>query len=470
MPRWGALLDGLKDTGSRGFASKAAQAALGALSWLRAAIAPAPYEPAVSFTSADYALAGLAAAIGVVIAALGPLAFSHHVYVTSLGSYFSADPDRVLASMTDRWSEHNHRVSAHPIFSLLVFPPVRILMLFGVPPLMGATLLCALCAAASAGLFYLSMRGLGLGRSFAALISAAYCASAGFIYWNSFPETFSYSAATIVLAVFLLTGVSAKRQWAWIAASAATLSMLVTNWAFGLLATFLRLDAKRFLQANAIAFALVAALSLVQGAVFPRALYFFDPRPLWTSVTTETEVSMADAGLRAFTPLANLRSSLLYSAVTPPARTEKGVGPWGAYAWVNNTYSPIGDMRWTGLAALAAWIVLLALGLWGCRLQTSRRPVAAALLIGAALQIALYAVYGEIPFLFSANLMPLLMAVAGFAWFTPARRIAAIAALAFAILGGTNNYMEFLNSARQASEVSHWQAERVYITHIPGLE
>ncbi|HVV63948.1 MAG TPA: hypothetical protein VHC42_00640 [Rhizomicrobium sp.] len=463
-------MDGLEKTGLRGIASKAAEQAFVVLTRLRIVLAPTPYEPAASFAGADYALAGLVAAVGVVIAALGPLAFSHHVYVTSLGSYFSADPDRVLASMTDRWSEHNHRVSAHPIFSLLVFPPVRAMMLLGVPPLAGATFLCALCAAASAGLFYLAMRGLGLPRLFGALLGAAYCASAAFIFWNAFPETFSYSAATIVLAIFVLTSVSAKRQLAWIAASAATLSMLVTNWAFGLLATFLRLDAKAFLRANAIAFGLIVALSLVQGALFPRALYFFDPRPFWTSVTTETEVGMADEGLRAFTPLANFRSSLLYSAVTPPTRIEKGVGPWGAYAWVNNTYSPVSDMRWSGLAALAAWLALLGIGLWGCWLQKGRRPVAAALLIGAGLQLALYSVYGEIPFLFSANLMPLLMAIAGFGWFTPARRIAGVAALVFAISGGTNNYLEFRASARQSSDVSHWRADRVYITHIPGLE
>ncbi len=71
-------------------------------------------------------------------------------------------------------------------------------------------------------------------------------------------------------------------------------------------------------------------------------------------------------------------------------------------------------------------------GLWGACRSVGRRAVAIPSVGFADLQIALYSSYGEIPFLYSANVVPLLIAIAAFAWFTPVRYAAVAAALRYA--------------------------------------
>ncbi|MET0181520.1 MAG: hypothetical protein ABW199_01395, partial [Caulobacterales bacterium] len=170
--------------------------------------APEPYEPTALRPSAvDWVCVGVLSIVAAAIAWIGPTLFVEKVYTSGLGSYFSSDPERVFAVLSDANSVHHHRVLVHPIFSLVTYPPAQLLMAIGLDVVQAGTLLLVIAAVLTAALFYFSLRAMSLSTLGATAFTSSLIASAGFIHWYSFVETFAFSGLTISIMLFVLTAV-----------------------------------------------------------------------------------------------------------------------------------------------------------------------------------------------------------------------------------------------------------------------
>lgn len=365
--------------------------------------------------------------------------------------WFEADQPRVVQNLTDRGSDH-HRTSVHPLFSILFYPLCKAFRTLGVAPLAAAKILVALSAAATVTLFYLSLRNLGLAVASAAAFTAALMASASFIHWFAIVDTYPFAAMSIALMLWVLTRPGPVDKVTWILASASTLSVTITNWSFGLAAAFFCLPLRVFLQVNAAALALVAVLAVVQKLIFPTAGLFFNPGALEEERRYTQVTSPASSG-EGWTPLANLRSMLLFSAVAPTASREEVVEFDARKLVVNNQHARLRDEGLLGLVATALWAIMLGLGLRGA-IASPRRDVTLALAAFAAGQVVLHLVYGQITFLYAAHMFPAFLAFAALGAAGPTGWLATAAAIAFVVVGGYVNIEQFQAAAALANMIA----------------
>ncbi|MFC7739066.1 hypothetical protein ACFQX4_25530 [Roseomonas sp. GCM10028921] len=365
--------------------------------------------------------------------------------------WFEADQPRILSNLTDRQSDH-YRTSVHPIFSLLFYPICTAIMLLGdIAPLAAAKILVSISGAATAGLFYRSMRNLGLTVTGALIFSAALLASASFTHWFAVVETYAFAALSITLGLWVVTQPGLVSTELWILGSAATLSVTITNWTFGLATAFFRLPWRAFLRVSVTALVLVAALAVVQKVAFPSSGLFFNPRALVRERHYTQVAQPAESG-GGWMPLANLRSMLFYSAVAPTASREMNIEAGRSKLIVSNQHSPLRDEGLLGLLATTLWVVTLGLGLWKA-VTWPRRDVVLGLFVFLAGQMALHLVYGNITFLYAAHFFPVLLAIAALGAVGRTRWLATGFAAAFVFVGGYANIEQLRAASALANMV-----------------
>lgn len=415
---------------------------------IRRWVDPAPYLPKPAFGVPDWAMAAIVAVAGVAVALYGMSQLSAKAYA-SFDIYFQADGPRIMANLFDRDSIDHQRSNIHPLFSLLLYPPANLLKQTGLAPLAAAQVLTALAAAGAPALLYFSLRGWGLPRAAATLFALVLIASATFIHWFAFVETFAFSALSIALMLCVLSCARSGGP-AWIVASAATLAFTVTNWAFGVMAVFARHSFRGFALITAGALAMVTVLAMAQNLIFPHARLFFNPG----GIAEERQYTQLHRD--AWTPRANLRSAIITSAVAPAPQVTSWeiAGRTEPYRFVNNQYSPLSSTTPAGLAAAVAWLGLLALGAWGGWRERRLRPVVLATGGYVAVQLALHLVYGEVTFLYAAHFFPALVAGAAFSWFTRLRWLAVALAASFVVLAGFNNLQQFNTAATLTNDLA----------------
>jgi hypothetical protein len=418
---------------------------------LRAKLLPSAYEPRSTATRADFAVAVGMGLIATIITYYEISLIDPRVY-DSWNIYFQGDGIRVLADMTDRFSAQ-WRTNVHPIFSILTFPAMHALMALGLQKVAAANVLLLTCAAVSGALFYLTLRGLGLSLMAAVVFDAAFLASATFIHWYSYVETYAFAATTIVGLVYMLTSGRATWLWGWGLASAGVLAVGIANWALALAAGFFRLPLLVFMRVFVGAFIAVAAIACLQRATFPTSSLFFNLLH-YRGEYQATQLWLQSQGLTQWSPADNIRSVLLTSAVVPPPAVEDADTPVGVFRLVNNQYSSFLQSSSAGFVALACWLFLLGAGIWGAWRDKARRAVAIPIVAYMVFQVVLYSVYGEITFLYAGNFFPALMLLATFGWFTPLRKLVMGAGLAFVVFAGINNQTEFQRAAKMSTEIA----------------
>lgn len=415
---------------------------------------PSEYQTHAVFSRADYLIAASLGLLATTIAAWGCAQFDPRVY-DYWNIYFQADPNRVLEDMTERHRTGFHRQGGvHPIFTMLTYPFMRILLALGMTKISAGNLLMILCASGSGSCFYLALRGLELPARAAVAFCATFLASATFVHWFTIVDTFALAALTIVLSLLVATSCPVGRIGPWFVASMLSLSITVTNWAMGLAVGFFRLDFRTFVKVTAAAFVAVAVISCVQKLVFPSAGLFFNPLVLKHEVSF-LQPRMETNGVMAWTPGLNIRAMLITSAVAPVPRVEDALTAWGGvFRLVNNQYSSMLTLTSTAVLAIACWSFMLVMGLWGAWRDTARRSVSMAVIAYVVFQLALHSVYGEITFLYAGNFFPALVMLTAFGWYTPARHWVLSATIAFIIFAGINNHTQFLTAVRLSNEIA----------------
>ena len=408
------------------------------------------YRPA-ALVSADWMIA-----VGLGIAAACLVLWNHaaidaEVYRT-FNIFFQADPPRVISNLTERWSHFQNRNVAHPLFSIIGLSVVKAAGVIGLAPLKAIAALLAGLAAISAGSFYLAMRGLGMMFAPSLGFTAAYVSGAAFIHWYAFPETYAASGATIAVMIAILTCAPATSLWIWALGSMGTLSMLLTNWSMGLAASIARLKWRHFLIATLAAFGIVAALSFVQHKALHNARFFLDPVGL-SKEGTYAGPRMRELGMR-WDPVLSLRNGIVTPAIVPAPEIVTEPTEAGPYTIVTNQFVSATKFGVAGGVALVAWFVLLAIGVWAAITVPRLRRVGLPLLAYAVFQIGFHTVYGEIVFLYAADILPAMMALAALGWFTPARKIVMASLLIFIGTASITNETRFLDAAAKAHDIA----------------
>jgi hypothetical protein len=349
--------------------------------------------------------------------------------------WFEADIHRVLGNMTSRMSDHG-RLNVHPLFSLAAFPIVSLLQnLPGLSSFDAALLYQAAIAGIWGGSLFVVLRLLRLSALEATAGSLLGISSASSVMWFSVTETFGISSLSL-LATMGFAALALHRQLPWqayVVASAASLSMTVTNWMAGLALVGLAFPIRRAVRLSLYALAAVAVLALLQKLIFPSAGLFF------LGSTHEHEYMMVEQAGSFFNKLAAL---VFHAQVMPEILTRAPTEPfrWSA---LSVQHSVPGSGSFAGGVAIWVWVLLLSAGAWGAVKSLQHRTFTSLLALVLGGQILLHLVYGDETFLYTQHLTPLWILLTAFTVFTRLKRAYIPVALLLSVLCLANNLAMF---------------------------
>ncbi len=400
----------------------------------------------------DLLIAAIFGLIGIGIALYGFSLTSHETGLLEYKNiWFQADIARVIDNMTNRGGNH-WRTSVHPVTSILFYPIGVLLTMLGLSPTHAARMVVVFFCALNGGLIFLVLRQIRLPRVPAIIFAGLFLASAAVIFWSSVVELYPIACTSLLPALFLMARGNKGRRFWWIAVSAFTLSITVTNWAAGLIATFVRWKLKPFLAISVSVLGIVLALSIIQFFIFKDARIFIDPRGLKWDAVSFSEPVMEKRGMlhEHWNPLGNLEALYITSVVAPPAR----VANQGGELIATNQLNGFTRGSYAGLIATIAWLSLLVLGIWGAIKNRQAHIFSIGLGLMLLANGLLHSVYGEVTFLYAMHVIPLLTLLAAMSWFSPFRYAGAALALVVIIAGGSNNITQFQQSTHLAGKIA----------------
>ena len=345
--------------------------------------------------------------------------------------WFESDLPRVVANMSERRSNH-YRTDVHPLFPLMTTPAVYVVRAgLGVSSVEAIRVVVAAIASVWTATLFTLLRLVGVRTFAAAGFVGLGMTSAAALCWFAVPETFGLGSVTIMLAL-MVTAVSSRRQvppLLYVCVSALTLSVTVTNWMAGLVATAVALPSKRAVQTTAKALAIVIVAWIVQKAIFRSARFFIG------SAHELKYLEPLDLGR-----LWQVSRSFFVHALVLPDHVIVGAGPYRSVPYKLTTQlSPIASDPWA-LLAVGAWLGLLALGAFAMLTLREHRRTRLALAAVLAGQLGLHLVYGNETFLYSLHWLPLLVLLAALGTLTRARWIAmALVTIALAATAVSNS-------------------------------
>ena len=350
------------------------------------------------------------------LAALASFHASQFMPFETWDVWFEGDLLRTYWNMVRADSDHS-RTNLHPLVTYVTYRPTARLMAH-VEAVTAARLVLAAVASVWIGIFYLVLRGLNCRRLDATLFSLLACISAAAIFWLPVPETYSFGSCTILLALLLILIVPETSFWGYVIVNALTLSMTVTNWMAGLLATIVTHPWVRSLQIIVVALAVIVVLSGLQKRGFPDAQF-----PFVKSAEEQVFLLRDDSG----GPIRIMSSFFFHSMIMPSIAVLKNEQVFPGPKTANLSHklstqaSSIGSgSRWAQFA-VPVWAALLVMGLWA--LYTLPQCNKFRLVLGLSLvsQLMLHLLYGEETFLYALHFAPLLVIMVSLAALTAAR-------------------------------------------------
>jgi hypothetical protein len=368
--------------------------------------------------------------------------------------YFQTDASLVYSNMTERLANH-YRTAMHPAFSLVFWPVVSLLRLLGLEPVTAVRWVLGVNAGASGALIYLILRKSGLLPWDAVLFALSFAGSVALLFFGSVPETFTFGGTTLLLVLFLLAMRPRPSAALLLAANAASMSMTLTNWMAGVVATLRTYprDFRVWLRVFGGAAFIIGACGVITRNLFGSSGFTGDFREYVQWVR--------------WPRLSDLRSFLVHSTVMPEPLfrpTAPGV--------LESTVEPVGVGAGSALALICAvlWLVLLCAGAFAVASRARRPELRDVLVVTVAGQLALHLCFSDGPFLFIGHFAPLLLLVAAHVRLLPLPKWptrAAVAALLAAI--ALNNVLTHQATVRRFErDVLPWMkvhgVERIFLT------
>ncbi|MBX2811466.1 MAG: hypothetical protein KTR25_06645 [Myxococcales bacterium] len=375
---------------------------------------------------------------------------------SNVNLWFEADIPRVYENMTDLQSNH-YRTSVHPISSLILAPiTVSLTMTTGATPVQVARGVVGILSAISAGLLLLTMHRFGLSLFAATTFCFIYLSSAAYIHWSGVIELVGPNSFTMTVGLAFLAYGPTQRSFWWVIASATTLCMTTTHWLVGLSSAWFRLPRRQAIMVSLSALFLISGLSLIQKSIFHEAELFFLPKSIiaekiWITPASAQKYQRANWSLHD-----SIRSLLVTSIIAPPpyvysVPTIQDGREKIKQTTVNNQKILLSQISWSAIIASILWVCLFCGGLLTLLTKIALRPFGYALSVMLVAQTILHSVYGDITFLYSLNIAPLLTAIAAFSWFA-VPKLSMVFAWVLIPLALTNNSQHFLGAMRLAKE------------------
>lgn len=353
---------------------------------------------------------------------------------------FDADIPKMTGLMTNRWFEQHVLSNRHPLLSLWLFVPVKLLRSIGLDVVDAARVAIAIVSGLWAVLLFSLLRLWGARLLDAVIFAVLGMVSASAVFWFAVPESFPFSSLTIVVALILTLwprGVEPAVRYT--AATAIAFSTSVTNSLVGLIATARRLPTKEAWIVGTSAWFIVSMLWALTKLLFPAAVYFFPPQ------------GDLDRFIFALTPAraTQVLQVLLSHLVVMPKITILDYAtlyrPEAANRMMSVQQSTLGSGGIAGAIATLAWLSLLILGLWAT--WHARLGLSVICVLFGVAQVSLFLVFGPEVFLYSLQILPLVIVIAAGVTFTRFRRVGLALALVVIVLGGANNLARFNDAA-----------------------
>jgi hypothetical protein len=297
---------------------------------------------------------------------------------------------------------------------------------------LGPTAIVAAVSAMSAGVWmfacYALLRALGHAALDAIVFALLAACSAAGLFWLTVPETMALGSASVLAAVAVGVLACERRvgeRWL-VAAGVASLSITVTNWMAGLAASAMTLPWKRALQVSANALALVVVLWTVQRAVVPRADFF-------VGYSNEERYFMRPEARGPFT---SVQVAVVNGMMMPQmsATVKPGRGPILTVQDIR-----LRDQTVLWMAGTAVWLMVLGCGVHVSLARKPGRRGEQLVLVVAAGQLALDAIYGTETFLYTLNLIPLLVAAGAAGLESRGRWVVRAGVVALLVMAVTSN-------------------------------
>ena len=347
--------------------------------------------------------------------------------------WFQADIERVYSNMTERGSNH-YRTKVHPLFSLAANPAIHVLHKAGLQKYQAVRLLIATTTGMWLATIFLVLRQLRFHYLDAMLFSTLAAVSASAFFWTTVPETYLLGSVTMLLVMGFVV-VSSERTFSaiwYVAFSAISLSMTVTNWMTGILATIVNNTWKQSIRITLDAFLLVTVLWAVQHAMYPSSEFFlFSPE--------EQNYILPDIAGGFFEKTVVF---FLHSMIMPAFQVIENTGT-GKGPLLSIQFSSIGSTGFLGWAMTTIWAGLLGFGVWASFRFPEQEKFKVVLGLTLLGQLGLHLLYGDETFLYSLHWLPFLVLLAAMGVSSPHRRYV-LAAVAVLIVGaGFNNYQQF---------------------------
>lgn len=329
-------------------------------------------------------------------------------------TWFDSDVSAYFSWLESRLSHLHVRTYKHPLFSLILCLPVYALNSLGINLIVATRIYMGLVAGLWLGAFYILLRLLGCRRFDAILFSSIGATSAAAMFWCIVPESYPFGSLSLILAA-ILTLLAQSRTlplWSYIATNIFTLSITITNWMAGILATILAQSKKQSWQIFRWTLGIVIVLAGVQKLIFPTAAF-----PPFIPKRGEVSYLFSSESGGIFKILQSLFAHTLVMPkiqILPHPRT-------GAPMMLTQFSLPGSGSIW-GAIAVGLWLALLALGIWALfslKIHLKFRLFLGLLLLG---QLSLHLVYtGRETFLYSLHFAPLFITLAALSTLTRSR-------------------------------------------------
>jgi hypothetical protein len=354
--------------------------------------------------------------------------------------WFGADIERVFANLTNAASSYD-RIKVHPLFPILAFPIVKLLMLWlGLPPTEAVRIFVAATTAVWAGLLFVTLRLIGCRRLDAALFGVLLLSSAATLFWTVIPETFLLGSVTMLAALcFAALNQSRQQSWGWcMVVSALTLSVTTTNWMVGLAATAVTQTWRRSLWITAGALGLVMAVWRIQHRFFPTAPFFIGN----FGEEAHYFLPAASGG-----PLRVLSGFMFHPIVMPALKVIPSNRNQPDWPMLSVQLANPGSGGFFGAVSIGLWVAMLLLGLWSCFAIKQHLPFRLVLGAGLLGQLSLYLVYGEETFLYATHIAPFLLGACALCTLTRFRIVTLLLTVLLIVNVSLNNSIQFAHAA-----------------------
>jgi hypothetical protein len=262
------------------------------------------------------------------------------------------------------------------------------------------------------------------------LVAAATSAA---LFWTAIPETYEFGSLTILI-VLIVAAIAERRAavpvWVETAASAASMSILVTDFMVSLASLISRYRPKQAAQIAGNALIVVVLLWGLQKYFFTSAHFF---------------IGEHDKGAPPSSSITALVVMLVHSFVAPEIWSGPNEQP-GQWPMLSFQHAAVGHLHFLKFMALLSWVCLLGFAAWALLRLPRYRRFRTTLALSIAGQIVLHLAYGNETFLYALDWMPLFIAAAALATLTRWRRPVLMVATLFVITAGLHNANELENA------------------------